>query len=656
LDVQETLRKLKPLIGQKAERFWLAYLSEDRTGKVELETMLGLWSNKLLGNNLDAPVITLPSPPEDLAAGPYSIGNVLYAGKSRFPYGIREDEWVQHTAIFGRSGAGKTNAIFKILDNLLKAGKPFMIFDWKRNYRDLLAITDQDVEVYTPGRDVVPFQFNPLIPPDGTRPEVWLKKLIEIIAHAYYVGEGVMHLFQEAIHAVYNEFKVYSGTQEKYPTFSDVRQYLERQPAKGRRAQWMDSARRTIMSLCFGFMGKIVNTSTQPNIGGLLKRNVILELDALTNADKTLMIESLLLWIHHYRLVQPDREQFKHALIIEEAHHILLKRTGGRGGEAITDTIIREIRELGEAIIIVDQHPSLISIPALGNTYTTITLNLKHRSDVTAIAAVMLLDDSDREIIGRLPIGQAVVKLQGRYVEPFQIKIPLIRVPKGKVTDTLLAQHMAQKKPNLEPTIKEMPSPMTTPKPTLVDKDINFLKDIIEHPYAGVVERYKRLGTSRRNGNRVKERLVDTGIIKPIDIPTRSGKIVLLELTSVGVTALKESGMETKPKTRWGGLEHEYWKHKVAHHYQEQGYQVKLEESGQGFTDIVAEKDGKRIAIEIETGKSDWKKNIEKNIGGGFHSMILVATQPNALQRIRDTVHSSFSGQKVDVQLASNIC
>ena len=61
--------------------------------------------------------------------------------------------------------------------------------------------------------------FNPLIPPKGVEPAVWLKKLIEIIAHAYYLGEGVMYLLQEAIHAVYKKYGVYKGNVKKFPTF-----------------------------------------------------------------------------------------------------------------------------------------------------------------------------------------------------------------------------------------------------------------------------------------------------------------------------------------------------------------------------------------------------------------------------------------------------
>jgi len=654
MDVQQTLRKLKPMIGQKAEKFWLAYLSEDRIGKAEMETMLGLWANKLLGNSINTVKTELSSPPSQTAAGDYHIGEVVYAGKTLFPFGIRENEWVQHIAIFGRSGAGKTNVVFKILDNFLKKKKPFLIFDWKRNYRDILAITDQDISVFTVGRETVPFQFNPLIPPEGTNPHVWLKKLIEIVAKAYYVGEGVMYLFQEAINAVYNEFKVYKGSPVKYPTFEDVYRWLENNPVKGRKALWMDSAIRTIKSICFGFMGNVVNTSRQPNIGELLTKNVILELDSLTNADKTLIIESLLLWIHHYRLAQPQRETFKHAIIIEEAHHILLKQTGGRK-ETITETVLREIRELGEAIILIDQHPSLISIPALGNSYTTITLNLKHRSDVTAISSAMLLKDEEKEIIGRLPIGSAIIKLQGRWVEPFQTKIPHIKIPKGKINDTKLQGIMAGKGVVIEIDKIDVPTEKIEKIPKLSQKEITFLQDIINNPYSGVVERYKRLETSRRKGNIIKVKLLEKRIIQQVNIPTHSGKIVLLELTNLGIESLKKAGIKADQNHRWGGLEHEYWKHKVSEFYKNAGYDVKLEVPVNGFTDIMVEFDGIKTAIEIETGKSDWKKNIEKNLKKGFRKILIYATNNNAYQTIKKTLEESSISKSVNILSAQTI-
>ena len=40
VDVYEICKKLKPLIGQQADRYWLAYLAEDSDGKREIADTL----------------------------------------------------------------------------------------------------------------------------------------------------------------------------------------------------------------------------------------------------------------------------------------------------------------------------------------------------------------------------------------------------------------------------------------------------------------------------------------------------------------------------------------------------------------------------------------------------------------------------------------
>ncbi|GAF86587.1 unnamed protein product, partial [marine sediment metagenome] len=274
----------------------------------------------------------------------------------------------------------------------------------------------EDIAVYTIGRSASPLSFNPLIPPPETPPQTWLKKLIGVIAHAYLLGDGVMYLLQEAIDQVYEEAGVYSGSVERWPTFKDVHEFLKKRNVAGREAGWMSSALRALSSLCFGEMGTLMNQGND-NIEELLARPVILELDALTQSDKVMFMQSMLLWIHHYRMTEPTRETFKHAIVIEEAHHILSgERQSFVGGQSVMEITFREIREFGEAMIILDQHPSQISMPALGNTYATFCFNLKHRTDVNAMSQAMLLQDDERMILGNLQIGEAVVRLQGRSV------------------------------------------------------------------------------------------------------------------------------------------------------------------------------------------------------------------------------------------------
>lgn len=660
MEVQEICRKLKPIIGKRADQYWLAYLAEDYKGKQELEIVLRLLEAKLLGSNVELPDVHLSSPPAHIAEGTYALGQVEYANTVKHPFGLREDELIQHTAIFGRSGAGKTNTVFHVIENFLNHKKPFLIFDWKRNYRDLLATRKEEIRVYTVGREITPFVFNPLIPPEGTDAAVWLKKLIEIIAGSYYLGEGVMFLLQEAIHAVYQELGVYTRTPQRYPTFNDVLKWLYDHPVKGRQALWMDSTMRGIKSVCFGHMGKVVNTGVQPNLAALLETNVILELDGLTNADKTLITQALLLWIHHYRLAQPNRETFKHAIIIEEAHHILHKQPGGRGGEAITETVLREIRELGEAIVLVDQHPSMISLPALGNTYATITMNLKHASDVSAIAAAMLMQTEEKEVLGLLPVGSAVVKLQGRWPRAFRIRVPYKNIPKGAINDARLKGIMRDKGLGLCIALPHKPSPPHEEEGTaqephgLSEAETLFLLDILDQPFSGVVERYRRLGLSRRKGSHLKDLCTERSLIQTVEIPTRSGRVILLELTEAGKRIARASGREVPGRSRWGSLEHEYWKHKATATLQKMGYAARMEEPVNGYTDIVAEKDGKRIAVEIETGKSDWRANILKNIKHGFPRIVILTTNEAAYQEISAATAEDYKGVPLIVQQAQD--
>lgn len=197
--VRELCRQLKPVHGTRMDRIWQAYLAEDRDGQRHLETTLKLMHARAFGGAVDEDRNLLVPPPTQVAAGEYEIGQVIYGDRVVGKFGLREDELIQHTAIFGRSGSGKTNIVLGIIDQLLKHKKPFLIFDWKRNYRDLVPQTTEPIRVITGGRDVVPFRFNPLIPPPRTDPATHLKKLIEIIASTYYLGEGVMYLLQKAI-------------------------------------------------------------------------------------------------------------------------------------------------------------------------------------------------------------------------------------------------------------------------------------------------------------------------------------------------------------------------------------------------------------------------------------------------------------------------
>jgi hypothetical protein len=457
------------------------------------------------------------------------------------------------------------------------------------------------------------------------------------MCHAYFFGEGVAYLLQQAIDEAYSSFGVYENPSAEHPTFRDVLAILEKTEVKGRKALWMDSTLRTLGVLCFGEFGRVLNVTRPSPLDALLGESAVLELDALTNSDKTFLIEALLLWIHHYRLAQPEREVFKHAILNEEAHHILLrKKQEMTGSEAITDIILREIRELGESIILIDQHPSLISLPALGNTYTTICFGLKHRSDMYTISESLLLEKEQVDFLGQPETGLAITKLQGRYFKPFLVRFPLFPIRKGVVSDSdLLRWNRSHTQESEVVRLRRSLDGLVRTLESLVNKEgagvvlaaneRRFLEDIARFPISGVVARYVRLGLNRYQGNNLQKGLLDKGLICWRPVSTRTGRLKVLVLTDAGKMAIPDVRVE-EVFHKAGGFEHESAKLKAGEHYRKKGYAVTYEYKlpGGRAVDLVAEKDGKKIAIEIETGKSDAIYNITKNSVKGFDHIVCI--------------------------------
>jgi hypothetical protein len=551
VDVRQLCLRLKPMLGSKMDKVYAAYMAEDEAGKEQIENYLQQLIAKYLPIKLSESCTTLLPPSTEQAAGEYFLGKVQYAGKDLCDFGLREDEWIQHMAILGRSGAGKTNIGFLVLKGLKQKNKPFLVFDWKRNYRDLVSLPEfKDVEVYTVGRNIAPFRFNPLIPPAGTKPKNWLKKLNEIIAHAYCLGNGVLFLLQQAVDAVYEEAGVYDGTVEKWPTFKDVLIKARGMDTRGRESGWLSSTLRALATLCFGDMDTLLNTNNNNSIDHILDKNVILELDSLAQSEKTFVVQAAMLYIHHKRMAQDTRESFRHACIIEEAHHVLSdERRSLTGGQNVTDLIFREIREFGESLILLDQHPSKISLYALGNSYTTICMNLKHKTDINAIGQCMLLD-KDKDILGSLEVGQAVVKLQGRIAYPFQISIPEFIIEKGRITDTYVKKHMQDIAPAIAEQDFRLPAAakaeendsISSNKAHLAENlEMAFLRDLKEYPDSGIAARYKRLGLSVRHGQKLKAQALQQSLIQETIEITKTGRIAAIKLTDKGMVIVSGS-------------------------------------------------------------------------------------------------------------------
>jgi len=394
------------------------------------------------------------------------------------------------------------------------------------------------------------------------------------------------------------------------------------------------------MAINYPGLGEMVNCIKGYSIPELLNKKVILELDGLSSSDQAFVIGSLLLWIYHYRMRQPEREVLKHFIIIEEAHHLFLKT---RREEDIADIIMREIRELGEAIIIIDQHPSKMSVSALGNLSTKFALTLSLNQDVAALSNAMLLDKSQQKYLSMLTIGQCVCR-SDRLVQPILLSIPNFPLKKGFMRDEDVKNYMDGYLADLKQKITLMPEKSNVcsiqNRETLSPLGRIMLDNIALKPFIGLVKRFKELGLKVSQGYKVIEELMSLKLINSLTIDGNR----LYELT---VNGKKVLGKRLIQKGR-GGLEHRYYVEKIKQHYLNKEGFTYLEKDD---IDLVIETIEKTMSVQVETGKSNIQANLTKLGRYNADLKYVVTTNRETEIRIKELLKNLIIPDKEIIQV-----
>ena len=453
--ITDEIRKLVPVLGKEnAQRLSMAYLLGDEEVRKRIFELVDATKAAVFSSDELRESVLMEPPPRDIAtSGEIEVGEVIYGKKKVYPFRMSIASMLTHVGIFGSSGYGKTNVSYCLIERLSEKGIPVIVFDFsKRNYKDLLATKLKDrIDIYTIGRDPSPFKFNPLRPPEGVSLSQWIKEFSAVFDHAYWMMGGGRHIILKALEAIYE--------QKEHPVLHDIKVWLDeygdaRLPARER--NWIATATRPLDSLCFREIGKIFRCRDGVNPSEFFRpgRVTVLELDALDTNDKTFFIEIMLQWVRDWFLVSDSREKLRGVVILEEAHHVLNREKSSKlGAETLIELIFREIRELGLGMVYIDQHPSLVSYPALGNTSTHIYMNLgldtKHASDILDASNMLGLDyDEEGSYLRKLPVGEGfVLNRMSGFPRPFTVRFDEFEIPKGRVTDEEISEWMEGKLP-----------------------------------------------------------------------------------------------------------------------------------------------------------------------------------------------------------------
>jgi hypothetical protein len=547
---------------------------------------------------------------------------VSYPGIPPYPLRVRRNELLRHVFILGPTGTGKSTLLLNLLVQVQRSGVPFMVFDFKRNYRCLIrAPGSESLVVFMVGRTTAPLGINALTPPRGVEFDEWAEALTDIISTSYLLLQGARNVMKEALlqaHAQHGNAATLAHAHEL------LARELDATKAGSRRYGWLESSTRSLEELSKGSFGRALNATTNTPVGELLNRSVVFELQGFGDDQKRFFC---LFWLEVILLLRKNgnapREQLQHVLVFDEGHNVFPRE---RPGEvSIPARLAREVREFGEAIIAATQQAD-VSESLIANSGFKLILRCDYPKDVTFASQLLQIES---RWLPKLPIGTGIARLPVRFYSPILFTFDAQPIKNLAVSDDEVGAQWSR---------AQLPTEAGSQSVAMInDREEALLRDVAGTPISPITHRYQRLGWHMETGNRTKDAIIKHGLARFDPVSTPRGQVKILTLTPDGIALLASRGVTIAQK-RGGGAVHEYWKHELRTHLERAGYVVAEEHAlGGGKTaDLYAKCGERELFIEIETGRSDIAANLAKYPADA--ALIVFFTSTDIAERYRDIV------------------
>jgi len=396
----------------------------------------------------------------DAAPGPsVELGKILDGqdrpvGAMRIPLATLN----RHALIAGATGAGKSQTVRHLLEQLTGAGVGWLAIEpVKSEYgamRARLAGTGVNSAASTGSRKAVsiinpadpesiPLSVNPLAPEPGYPVQAHIDMVRALFLAAFDAPEPFPQIMSQALQRSYEEcgWDPLTGAGRADADVAPAVPTLARLQAAALavidevgygpelQADMRGFVDVRLRSLRTGSAGRFFEGGHPADIAGLLDRNVVLALEDVANdEDKAFVMGTLIVRIiEHLRLRSKTAptEGLRHVIVLEEAHRLLRAGRTGASAHAVElfAGLLAEIRAYGEGVVIAEQIPAKLVPDAIKNTALKVLHRLPAADDRQLVGATMNLDaDQSRQVVS-FPPGEAAVFTDGMD-RPMRVRVP----------------------------------------------------------------------------------------------------------------------------------------------------------------------------------------------------------------------------------------
>ena len=378
--------------------------------------------------------------PEQLTGGGTQhliLGKTIFSSQSIF---ISLEQLLLHTAVFGKSGAGKTMFLKQILKQLQYCHIPVLILEpVKREYRDLVANLENS-RIFTVERPVSPLLINPFYVPEGVTLGEYRSSLLTAFKSALSLPDPLPALFEKAISEAYtlHGWTDISTSSDSNVTVFDMSDFVRVFKRVIARSSYSNEVKGNMMSggafrlqslieRCPRTFDTIHSTSVEDILNGC----AVLEMGNLEPEQKSLVSALTLINILAYlKATRKSDHHLRNIILIDEAHALLDQGEGATQEEkALNSTmtqlminIITEIRAYGVGVIFSDQSPSRVGGRMLDNVDNMISFRLSGK-EVEMLREHIGADTKLSDVLPMMSPGEFVIKNRFlRFVLPVSME------------------------------------------------------------------------------------------------------------------------------------------------------------------------------------------------------------------------------------------
>lgn len=386
------------------------------------------------------------NPPEN---GNLRLGDLYRMGKVDEDVSVKlsDKSLTAHTFITGSTGAGKSNTVYHILNELTKDDSVhFLVVEpAKGEYKGAFG-GREDVAVYGTNPQLTELlRINPFsFPVRGIHVLEHLDRLVEIFNVCWPMYAAMPAILKDACERAYVAAgwdlveSVNQYDDRLFPTFADVLEQIkivvnETDYSADTSGDYKGALVTRVKSLTTGLNGQIFTPDALRD-EDLFDKNVIVDLSRVGSTEtKALLMGLLVMKLQEYRMARQKGtdSDLRHVTVLEEAHN-LLKRTSteqssdsanllGKSVEMLGNAIA-EMRTYGEGFIIADQAPGLMDMAVIRNTNTKIIMRLPDQDDRELVGKAAGLNDDQIKELAKLPMGVAAV-YQNEWLAPVLCKV-----------------------------------------------------------------------------------------------------------------------------------------------------------------------------------------------------------------------------------------